>query len=1158
MDISKAKGGSMGLSYPMLTKSNYTAWALKMKVFMQAHAVWEAIEPNDPKATVEERTDKIALAMIYQGIPEEMLLSLAEKKKAKDAWDAIKILCQGADRVRKARIQTLKTEFESLNMKDNEPLDDFCMKLNGLVTNIRALGEEINESYVVKKLLRAVPMKFLQIASTMEQFGNVDTMTVEETVGSLKAHEERLKCQIDATGNQLLLTEEEWAKKDKDEGKLLLTKEEWLKRTGKGGAESSGYMRGRGGRDKSKIRCFNCSIYGHYAAECRKPRRTKEVTQEAHMAKMDDDEPALLLAKHVREDGASFFLNEKGVQPKLNTDDKVKQTESNVWYLDNGTSNHMTGSRSKFKVLDEKVTGKVKFGDGSTVNIEGKGSMIFKCKNGEERTLHDVYYIPTLCSNIKSLGQLSEEGNKVVLNGNHLWVYEEQGNLLMKVKRSSNRLYKLLIDNVEAECLFSKSEEVSLLWHARLGHVNFKSMELMIKDKMVYGMPPVVQPREICSGCLMSKQTRKPFPSKASYTASKVLELVHGDLCGPIEPATAGGNKYFFLLVDDFSRVMWVYLLKSKDEAFGVFKKFRAKVEDGKERKVKVFRSDRGGEFSSNEFKSYCEEVGIERHFTAPYTPQQNGVVERRNRTVIEMARSYLKEMHLPSLIWGEAVRHSVYILNRLPTRALSGQTPYEAWTGSKPNIGHIRVFGCLAHMKIPQVHTRKLDDRSIQVINLGKEPGTKAYRLFDPLNNRVYVSRDVVFEEQKCWPWNQQGDEGEVHNNSFLVPDMCEIDEQTQERSGNINGAEGDAVITPPNSPSNSQNSENYDDSSEPKRFRTVSDIYNNSEEVELGEELFFMGMQEPANYGEAEKEREWRQAMENEINSIEKNGTWTLTELPEGHKVIGLKWIFKIKRDADGKVVKHKARLVAKGYAQQHGVDFDEIFAPVTRLETVRLLLALSAQNSWEVHHLDVKTAFLNGEINEEVYVAQPDGYVKKGKERFVYKLLKALYGLRQAPRAWYSKLNSFLVEIGFERCPYEHGVYTKRENGEVLIIAVYVDDLLVTGSNITVIEKFKKQMNSRFEMSDLGKLTYYLGIEVQQKEGYIELKQAGYARKILEKTGMSGCNPTKYPMDPKEQLTKDEGGKAVDATQYKVWWVAFVILFILGQTSHIQLAL
>lgn len=221
----------------------------------------------------------------------------------------------------------------------------------------------------------------------------------------------------------------------------------------------------------------------------------------------------------------------------------------------------------------------------------------------------------------------------------------------------------------------------------------------------------------------------------------------------------------------------------------------------------------------------------------------------------------------------------------------------------------------------------------------------------------------------------------------------------------------------------------------------------------------------------------------------------------------------------------MKHKARLVAKGYVQEKGVDFDEVFAPVTRLETVRLLLALAAKNSWEVHHLDVKTAFLNGVISEEVYVAQPEGFEKKGKEKQVYRLIKALYGLRQAPRAWYSKLNKCLEDLVFIGCPYEHAVYVRREGKEAIIVGIYVDDLLITGTDMSLISQFKEQMSSKFEMSDMGKLSYYLGIEVKQEAEFIELKQSGYARKVLEKAGMSGCNPCKFPMDPKENLTKDE---------------------------------
>ena len=243
---------------------------------MQAHGVWEAVEQTDPKVTMEDKVDKVALAMIYQSVPEETLLSLSEKKQEKDAWEAIQTVCEGVDRAKAAKVHTLKSEFEALSMKDTELLDDFCLNLVGLVSNIRALGEDVKEAYVVKKLLHAVSSKFLQIASTMEQFENLDTMTLEEAIGALKAHEERIKGSTEIAVGQVLLTEEEWLRREGSNHKLLLTREEWQKRMNKGSAEGSSNMRGRG-RDKSKIRCYNCHIYGHYAAECRKPKREKEV-----------------------------------------------------------------------------------------------------------------------------------------------------------------------------------------------------------------------------------------------------------------------------------------------------------------------------------------------------------------------------------------------------------------------------------------------------------------------------------------------------------------------------------------------------------------------------------------------------------------------------------------------------------------------------------------------------------------------------------------------------------------------------------------------------------------------------------------------------------------------------------------------------------------
>ena len=278
----------------------------------------------------------------------------------------------------------------------------------------------------------------------------------------------------------------------------------------------------------------------------------------------------------------------------------------------------------------------------------GKGSVLFQCKNGDQRVLPEVYYIPRLCSNIISLGQMTEDGNKVVMTGDFMKVYDRNDTLLMQVRCSPNRLYKMQLETCKPVCLMANLNDPAWLRHTRLGHVNFHALKLMAEKQMAVGLPEITHPNKLCEGCLIAKQTRNPFPAQANFRVEKPLELLHANLCGRITPCTLAGNNYFFLIVDDYSRWMWVYIIKAKSQACSMFKKFKLMVENSSGHKVKMLRTDRGGEFLSNEFTSFCEEWGIKRHLTASYTPQQNGVVERRNRPIMAMARSLLKTMHVP------------------------------------------------------------------------------------------------------------------------------------------------------------------------------------------------------------------------------------------------------------------------------------------------------------------------------------------------------------------------------------------------------------------------------------------------------------------------------------------------------------------------------
>ncbi|KAG8497200.1 hypothetical protein CXB51_008576 [Gossypium anomalum] len=650
------------------------------------------------------------------------------------------------------------------------------------------------------------------------------------------------------------------------------------------------------------------------------------------------------------------------------------------WILDSGCTYHMCPNKDWFSSLKELEGGVVLMGNDSACTTMGVGTVQLKNHDGSIQVLTDVRYVPSLKKNLIPLGALESKGLTITLRDGLLKVVAQELTVMKGTRR--NNLYFLngstvigLTSTVSAKDVDS---EATRLWHMRLGHAGEKALQTLVKQGLL----------------------------KAIHNTKGILDYVHSDVWGPTKVASFGGMHYFVTFVDDYSRKVWVYLMKRKNEVLDAFLKWKKMVE------TQTGRKD---------------------------TPQQNGVAERMNQTILEKVRCMLSNVGLGKEFWAKAVTYACHLINRLPSAAINGKTPMEMWIGkSATDYDSLHVFGSTAYYHVKE---SKLDPRAKKTLFLGITDGVKGYRIWCPDTRKIVFSRDVTFDELTMLKYK----DSQKDDKTSSTLQQVEL-EKGNDDPANIGGTNDEEV--PTEEPLQRPRREIR----KPARFDDI-----------VAYALPIADDDVPSTYTEAISNPDgvkWKQAMNEEMQSLHKNRTWELVTLPKGKKAIGCKWVYAKKEGFLGKnEIRYKARLVAKGYAQKEGIDYNEVFSPVVKHSSIRILLALVAQYDLELVQLDVKTAFLPGDLEEEIYMTQPDGFKKLQEGTFIYLLL-------------------------------------------------YVDYMLIASKSKVEIERLKTQINLEFEMKDLGKAKKILGMEIWRDRAHdrVSLSQKQYLKKVLQQFGIN----------------------------------------------------
>ena len=924
----------------------------------------------------------------------------------------------------------------------------------------------------------------------------------------------------------------------KTEGTMLTSHElvailldEERRRKTKAGSSQDVAMHGRfakGDKKKnssdSERECYNCKKKGHVSKDCWAKGGGKEGQGPGSKKKGKGKQEKTNQATESINDS----LNIAYVASKASDD-------QNVWVLDSATTSHISNDRRTFVDFHTLTNSTVKGIGKEPASADGRGTveMTFDVKGQKvQHQMKDVLYVPEAPNCLLSVSRFEEAGGSIVFKNGRCSLRTKDGRLVGCGTRQG-RLYLLDAQAIVAQ-EYAHVAKVGMSWndwHRRFGHISVSSLETIARKKLVEGFDvDTTTQLTSCDACIQAKQTVSPFPKEAEGRSKIPGERIFSDVWGKIRTPSLGGAQYFISFIDDATRMVTVMFMRAKSEAAGHIKQYVNEIERKFDRRTKYLRFDNGKELVNAEVKKFAAEKGIVIETTAPYSPSQHGTAERMNRTLLELTRAMLIGQKLPPSLWAEAVTHATYIRNRSPTQALGNRTPFEAWHGSRPDVRHFQEFGRDVWVLQQGTKPSKIEPKSHRMKFVGFLDAKKAIRFYDPTKRSIRDSRNFTF-----------GDEIQETVSTIEVPGLrfegerdAAASPNPEEPNANDDQPEEPKEFTPRRTERNVKDHD-YRKANNPaahattRQLKTANEAHIAYAYVSACEEQG-LTMKDPLTLKEALKADDgpnWEEAIHEELDQHERLKTWELVDLPAGRQAIGNKWVFVRKRDELGDIAKHKARLVIQGFLQKPGVDYNEqgTFAPVMRFDTLRILLAIAAVMNWDIVQLDVKGAYLNGKVKEEIYMRQPTGYTD-GTNRVCH-LLRNLYGLKQAGNVWNEDFNKTMEELGYTRLRTDYCTYIRILEDDISILIVYVDDANAFAKKKSTNDELVKQLKRHYEITVMGEPTLLLGIHIERdwKNRTLTLSQNRYIRKILEKAGMGDCKLVSTPMDLNVTLCKTE---------------------------------